>query len=263
MKRNHHSLISLLLTFQHGDRYHLVFPWADGNLRDFWRTIYPKAESPARDWSFSKWGIEQCLDIADGLAAIHKGLSGSNYTWSSSQVYGRHGDLKPENILWFRYRSKAGETNHQQNLGHFVISDFGVTDFHRSRTKDRVDTKTIRAFSPTYSAPECEVHEKIGQKYDIWALGCILLECVEWHIGGWDAVDKFSKRRANERGKGAQSLMPEDTFYCWRYSFEKKSQDTTPEKIATLKKTVQDVSTMAISPKLRLVNNELTRKLGI
>lgn len=83
---------------------------------------------------------------------------------------GRHGDIKPENILWFQ----SHECNDGRNIdrGKFVISDFGLTEFHRDET-GLVSPMNI-AMSPTYSAPEYEVSETISQSFDIWSMGCVL-----------------------------------------------------------------------------------------
>lgn len=83
---------------------------------------------------------------------------------------GRHGDIKPENILWFQPHDLNGD--HGAFGGKFVISDFGLTEFHRDETGLVSPMNTAR--SPTYRAPEYDVSETISQSYDIWTMGCVL-----------------------------------------------------------------------------------------
>ena len=47
--KDHLHLIKLLVTFSRHDQYYLLFPWADGNLLDFWK-LYPKPSEPNRDY---------------------------------------------------------------------------------------------------------------------------------------------------------------------------------------------------------------------
>ncbi|VTO94299.1 unnamed protein product [Fusarium graminearum] len=122
------------------------------------------------------------------------------------QKYGRHGDLKPENILWFRNASNMGLG---YSLGTLKISDFGLTRFHRTQTKSHINTDGIGG-SPTYRAPEYDVHDEVAQSYDIWCLACVLLEFTTWYLNGWAAVDKFAESRKNE---DSNPRMREDKFF--------------------------------------------------
>lgn len=87
---------------------------------------------------------------------------------------GRHGDIKPENILWFQ----THDFNDGQGTdrGKLIISDFGLTEFHRDETG--LVSPLNKAMSPTYSAPEFEVSETISQSFDIWSLGCVLCKYI-------------------------------------------------------------------------------------
>lgn len=167
--KGHSHLIRLLMAFKHGERYYLLFRWAEGNLVDLWKKhrLSPTSSSDTR------WLIKQSLGMADGLRKIncHSSWdqSGSNGTAHKDRKYrGRHGDIKPENILWFE---KDGDTQH-----HLVISDFGLTRFHSPDSVSRVANRLVGGFSPTYSPPELDLQEELSQKYDIWSLGCLYLE---------------------------------------------------------------------------------------
>lgn len=83
---------------------------------------------------------------------------------------GRHGDIKPENILWFQPHGLNSDQSAFE--GKLVISDFGLTEFHRDDTG--LVSLMNTATSPTYRAPEYDISETISQSYDIWTMGCVL-----------------------------------------------------------------------------------------
>ncbi|CAF3526170.1 unnamed protein product [Fusarium graminearum] len=195
-------LIQLLWTFSLGSEHHLVFPCADGNLMDLWRRHHaPLAAS--QDHETALWFSRQCLGIVQGLNMIHQTNDPDS---DEPQKYGRHGDLKPENILWFR---QSSSTEPGYSLGTLKISDFGLTRFHRTQTKSHINTNGI-GWSPTYRAPEYDVHDEVAQSYDIWCLACVFLEFTTWYLNGWDAVDKFAESRKKE---DSNPIMRQDTFF--------------------------------------------------
>jgi serine/threonine protein kinase len=203
---NHHKhLINLLLTYRYRDRYHLIFDWADSNLLNYWKKKHPKPEMPVRDCKFAKWVCKQWLGIVEGLQAIHLCPLHDNEDSANIRVHGRHGDLKPENILWFKnpYFDKSAES-----LGAFVISDFGLTSFHRSITKSQLNPENLGR-SPTYRSPEYDVQSTVSQKCDIWSLGCVLLEFMIWYLYGWEGVQNFQRARIDEDNHE----IKEDVFF--------------------------------------------------
>lgn len=178
----HQNLIKLLASFSWSDQLFLVYPWAIGNLIDFWRAQL----SPERDTYLARWFSKQCLGIAEGLKVIHDAKVSESY------VRTRNGFLKPENILWFK---------DQGPLGILKISDFGL------RPKSA-------ALSRTYRSPEYGITKIVSPSCEIWALGCILLEFVTWYVQGWEGVERFSKeRRVDDLGK----VVPQDPFFHLGY----------------------------------------------
>jgi serine/threonine protein kinase len=175
-ERNHAHLMRLELTYEYQERFHLLFRWADGNLRDYWER-HPRPTNIPRTHSFAVWVSQQCLGLAEALMIIHECPPDSDLTTNDEtnglalqRTNGRHGDIKPENILWFQPHECNDDRNKDQ--GKLVISDFGLTEFHRDET-GLVSPMNI-AMSPTYSAPEYEVSETISQSFDIWSMGCVL-----------------------------------------------------------------------------------------
>ncbi|KAN0102709.1 kinase-like protein [Hyaloscypha variabilis] len=209
--KDHLHLIKLLVTFHWHGQYYLLFPWADGNLLDFWK-MYPSPTEPNRDYQLALWLSEQCLGIAEGLKMIHTAdkpaLADPNHD-STYQLHGRHGDLKPENILWFRsYLKESKEADQSCLMGLLKISDFGLTSFHRTMSRSHIDAGGIPV-SPTYRAPEYDVAKMVSQSYDIWSFGCVVLQFVTWYLLGWEEVDRFSQNRTKEDN----SEVKEDVFF--------------------------------------------------
>jgi serine/threonine protein kinase len=157
--------------------YYTLFPWADGgNLREFWEF----QESRLGDTDLLLWSLSQMHGIADALKALHS----TNY---------RHGDLKPDNILHF----KRGNPFCKDSKDVLVIADFGVSKMHRQVTKMRVDGTTTRATTRSYEAPEADGEQTVprSRRYDMWSMGCILLEFVVWLLYGHDATESFHQAR--------------------------------------------------------------------
>ncbi|KAL5120320.1 hypothetical protein ACEQ8H_001878 [Pleosporales sp. CAS-2024a] len=108
--------------------------------------------------------------------------------------YGRHGDINPQNILWFTNDDDDQSDPDSTKLrGTLKIADFGTAEMHSlySRTGDRVGPNTM-----TYRPPEVDSPvRRIRAEFDIWCLGCVLLEFVTWTLGGARLLRKFSSLR--------------------------------------------------------------------
>lgn len=212
-------LVPLQLTFKHGSDYFLIFPWADGNLKQFWKKKRPLRSQKKRVC----WFLYQCWGISRGLRKIHhlgtqmKSSSGGGDMLDGKNLpkmvlqpiavdreWGRHGDIKPENILWFR--------EHDGKPDHLVISDFGLTRFNSAQSRSRVQQEQIPGFSGTYRPPDMHFDETISQKYDVWSLGCVFLEFISWLLLGRKAVDNFVRARIDDETE-KQSVAAEDKFF--------------------------------------------------
>lgn len=197
-KSRHAHIVDLLLSYHWLGDYHLVFPWADGTLQDFWK-IHPTEHQVSKTrWETASWCLQECHGIADALMHVHSGFrphenqqsSLSSRNTQATLTYYRHADIKPENILWFR------SADARFGKGTFKISDFGLTELHSSKD-DRASPKT-RGGTKTYGAPELEHHllgKDLTSAYDIWSLGCVLLEFITWYLAGWDTVEEFKRSR--------------------------------------------------------------------
>jgi serine/threonine protein kinase len=204
--KEHRHLVKLLATYKYKGKYHLLFPYADLNLRQFWeRPVQPD------NLKTFKWSLEQMRGLASAVNTIHNyevvpkvfpnlgqtrlsklsDLAGQG----SCLLYGRHGDLKPENILWTKDDVQSdSSTDELENLGLLRITDFGLARFHRLESRSRVDPKTV-AGTATYVPPEVIMDKPISRAYDIWSLACVYLEFITWLVVGVEALDHFTEMR--------------------------------------------------------------------
>jgi serine/threonine protein kinase len=206
--RNMPHIIQLLATFEVNEdaredslsTYYLIFPWANGDLESLWET---KGDFVA-DSRIAPWISKQSSALAEALSKIHN--DDNRNTTDPNRLYGRHGDIKPSNILWFS--TSSGESS--IDLGHLVLSDFGLCDFRSEESRSALPTSAF-ARSAKYRAPEFDIEDgKISRSTDIWMLGCTFLEFVTWYLMGVDAVmNDFQKTRLESDIYGIDA----DTFF--------------------------------------------------
>ncbi|KAI1739587.1 hypothetical protein F4680DRAFT_459176 [Xylaria scruposa] len=149
-----------------------------------------------------KWGIARCLLFpwahGGNLATYWKEHDQTrhelgNLRWIMEQLVGRHGDLKPENILWFKDNNEEGCLK---------IADMGLATFHdeNANTMQRnmagIITKTPSG-TFRYEPPEMDQDRASGKprsrQYDVWSMGCIIIDLLVWLLYGFDALEKFRK----------------------------------------------------------------------
>ncbi|KAJ4414300.1 hypothetical protein N0V82_008029 [Gnomoniopsis sp. IMI 355080] len=214
--RDHPHLIKLLCTYYWRGHYYFLFPWAEGNLESFWKK-YSEAPAALRSPSTARWMSKQCLGLVKALKDIQMGNLETSPTAEheimhpvSARKHGKHGDLKPENILFFQ----DADLEDDVCSAHFKISDFGLAEWHTSKSMNVDGAKVKR--TPTYRAPELDIMNNSTPSYDIWSLACVLLEFVTWYIGGWTEVELFTTERLNEGGFHNHNLSmayEEDIFF--------------------------------------------------
>lgn len=210
-RHTHPHLIALLATYERrGDPY-LVFPWAERDLAQYWKS---ETAPPYGDAMLSRWMKEQCSGLAGAIANIHRyntytGTTMLNETFQNLQyshsrrpskaslnqgeptktLIGRHGDIKPENILWF--------PDPGSQLGILKISDFGTAHFSLDGDISEEHKKKMPN-SIAYQSPESQIPDaKISCQCDVWALGCVFLEFVCWYFEGYQGLKEFEKVRVN------------------------------------------------------------------
>jgi serine/threonine protein kinase len=191
----HPHLISLQAAYCHGDTYCVILPWAECDLKGLWKRESGSLGDPLNKRNLT-WLLGQCVGIASGLQKIHHYTTTETATHAkadasphNNKIYGRHGDIKPENILLFL------DPRNPRDLGRLVLADFGLSRFHSEITKTYFTYKDVIT-TITYRPPECDMEERtVSRSFDIWSLGCVLLEFVTWYLGGWDLVNEFVSGR--------------------------------------------------------------------
>ncbi|KAF7531407.1 hypothetical protein G7054_g8943 [Neopestalotiopsis clavispora] len=158
-----------------------------GNLRDLWKSFY----RPSLTAELVKATYDQLLGLVQAIHEAHYPKSGPNF---------RHSDLKPENVLWFKNKDSKDAL-----LGTLKIGDWGlakqhfvVTEMRSNRTRSG---KGTRRYEPpeeidTSGRSSLSVKDRVGMKrsrlYDVWALGCIMLEFLIWLMYGREGLLHFN-----------------------------------------------------------------------
>ncbi|KAK3903868.1 hypothetical protein C8A05DRAFT_14207 [Staphylotrichum tortipilum] len=184
-------LVKLLLTIEipgspggQDSTFYLLFPLADGNLRDFWRDRFPHPQDVSMA-QHARWVARQFDGLAWALCKLHdlheqeaRGAGrdeSSNSSSSSSPFYGIHGDIKPENLLWYRdwvgpsWGGGAAATQDKAEkdpLGVLQLADFGISTLHHTATRSRVGPQrllsVLRHLEPRLRLPR--VHLLAGSR---------------------------------------------------------------------------------------------------
>ncbi|KAL8408395.1 hypothetical protein RB594_006999 [Gaeumannomyces avenae] len=193
-------IVQLLASFQHGNRYHFLFPWAEGDLSALWR----RNPSPPHDARFARWVGAQAQGLSEALVAIHNSSAAPKYGDHEDMAAprGLHGDLKPENILFFSSYAD-GSIN-----GTLAIADFGSCVARRliPPTSGRnLSSQHIFGFTPAYRAPELDTSSTRPPEpsADIWSLGCVLLELLTWANFGKLGLDRLTSARVSACSDGS------------------------------------------------------------
>lgn len=157
---NDKHIVKIIKAYRHGGTFNIIFPLAKTNLYQYLRD--PQFETD--DMHAGLPELNPLWNQVSGITkALHRIISFDvSDPTSDGSFYGFHFDLKPENILI-------------QDDNSFVISDFGQATFKKvGGTSSRViGNGGTDAFAP----PEIDnLNTKQSGKYDIWSLGCILVE---------------------------------------------------------------------------------------
>ncbi|KAI0546395.1 kinase-like domain-containing protein [Xylaria curta] len=178
-RTKHSHIVTLLAAYTHCGNNYLIFPWATHDLQMYWEKVRPKPD--AGDVKLVQWICHQAWMLVQAVSRIHK-LGENEKIPEEERLYGRHGDLKPENILWYKSR---------QGFGKLVIADMGLSKTHRYQSKTYILDKRIPA-TARYRPPELDYEGGLlGRTFDIWTLGCIFLEMLNWLHGGYEQLAKM------------------------------------------------------------------------
>lgn len=233
LRHEHIIEVKAVINWEGKGKY-FMFQWADGgNLRDF----YSKIKRPTLDADFIRSIFNQLAGLTSALEALHSYKKDNNDTGSY-----RHGDLKPENILRFEDGTRVGLLK---------VSDMGLAKHHVDETGLRGPT-TTRYGTPLYEPPEVflDAQSARSRRYDIWSMGCIMLELLVWLLYGYEELVKFNNS-LNEAfsGYGSPYWVVERTHVRVHPSVEKVM-----EHIA---KTLKPAGPTAVGDLLNIVKSML------
>lgn len=190
----HENLIQCIAAIARGDKYYFLFPWADGgSLRDFWRTTPNPNLAPAfvRAILLQLHGLAEALDKLHSYkgrtATFREGLGVNNAAPAGGGI--RHGDLKPENILRFAPRDDV-------DIGILKIADMGLAKHHEVNTRLRGNLTSTKYGTSRYEPPEVGAPRltspATSRLYDVWSMGCIILELLIWLLHGNEKLIAFN-----------------------------------------------------------------------
>lgn len=198
--RSQEHLIRLLASCHWHGHFHLLCPWVEVHLQDFWDS-QPSLAAVQQAEDRSKLlcrTLGQRIGLAYALESLHSCPKLQDITWAEygcqARRRGRHGDIKPGNIPWF----DLDEDMTNQDGVQFEISDSGLAALHSLNT-DRTGPET-RGGTETHGGPEPK-HDppghRLSSEYDIWSLAFLLIftAFVCWLTGGRDEVEAFKRSR--------------------------------------------------------------------
>ena len=205
-QRRHPSIISLLgsyylETFESDDYFktlHLLFPWAELDLASWMtRKHVPRNLENVSMHERHLYLYRSIYGLVSGLSYLHKEFQGMTTA---------HHDLKPKNILVVD--------------GQFKIADFGRSHLRLttdgSATGDATEVGTFEYRPPEYwrkDGTRAEISH--GRAFDVWALGCIIIELATIIVYGWETgeLSKFRSRRMHNQNMdhGIPELAPNET----------------------------------------------------
>jgi len=261
-KCNDPHLVKLLLTMEISGRFgkdsnfFLIFPLADGNLRQFWQRNFPHQQG-TNTATYPRWVANQFHGLARALCKLHDlherevvSLNEEEDDKKSSAgdpFYGIHGDIKPENLLWYKEwvgpggahalgNENATEVNpgtpdSKDPFGVLQLADFGISRLHHTETRSNTN---MRRSTKTYAPPEVEwAIGDCSRSFDIWGLGCVFLEFVCWLVQSGpektNPVDIFHDARYLEKDGRKTNTSLEGTIQDTFYHVVRKKHTTTFE----------------------------------
>lgn len=191
----------------------LVFPWADGgNLMKFWESNDTFHQRRFIAQNLFPEIMRQLLGLAEALLSIHE------FPYQNGRGVYRHGDLKPETILIFEREIKCGT---------WTMADLGLAQFHYDATHARElmkvsATSTAMWGTTSYQPPETAKQEwaarhnrsvpPTSRLYDIWSMGCIILQLIVWLIYGMEEIRNLNARTSNFQRDKSTFYVAMETF---------------------------------------------------
>lgn len=201
-KRSLQHLVDIAAMIAIGKKQYFVFPWADGgNLLNLWKSrdsFHDRSEIARRHIPDV---LNQLVGLTEALERLHAFKHGKAASY-------RHGDLKPENILVF-------DSQNHDFPGVWKMADLGLARYHMAATGDRIYvTSNSGAGTISYQPPESvgAGAAPTSRLYDIWSMGCIMLQLMTWLIYGTKKLDDLTRN--------TKSVFAKDESSYWIASWD-------------------------------------------
>ncbi|KAH6619042.1 hypothetical protein C7974DRAFT_40741 [Boeremia exigua] len=222
-------IVKLIKAYGHGHSINFVMPRAWTNL-----------DHLLRDWEFkydSKRGTRleeadawtQLLGIASALEKMH-GFGDHVKIHAKGSIESSicaHWNLKPENILvdWD---------------GNWLITDFGQAILTENRQSE-AHIVGLHLSTDAYAPPEIEDPSiALGRAYDIWSLGCIMLEVVSFLIFGHAGLNGTSTFRGLDESRKSKPALSEIVDERFWYQESPNGDYVVKEKVQAFKASLHE-----------------------
>lgn len=172
---------------------------------------FPKIKTDA---DLHKAVIKQMFQLADALLWLHHGLG----DFEEPNSYLAHMDLKPDNIL-----IHGNPEEKATPVGQWMLTDFGISAFHKDSHKLAQDMPTIRSMTSRltslsvrgrgpYQPPEIGLKRKKEEfdsallsrhmldfrECDVWSFGCVLSDVLAFALRRRRGVKEIRARRTQD-----------------------------------------------------------------
>jgi serine/threonine protein kinase len=198
----HPHIVPHLAGWTQNEKFHILYPLAKCNLRDYMQN----RKRPSLTAAEVRWFLTQTRGLADALRHLHTlgdptvdtssllAPKEASSAMTTTQLVGVHHDIKPENILVFP--SPKGQDTILK------IGDFGSGKVGSLPQGLRSHLETGDRGTLTYEGPDKKFNESRGRgigasrPFDVWALACVFLELLSWLFMDYEeGVDDFASNR--------------------------------------------------------------------
>ena len=191
--RRHEHIVPLLASWNQRSmeseyevaHLNLLFPYSKCDMEDWLCRSKPPDGWDEKSNILKTFIYDSIMSLCDAVAYLHREING---------LISSHHDLKPANILLFEEKT-------------WKIADFGRTHLIRLSAGSETDGASgLGTFA--YHPPEYWTHGatragiRHGRAFDVWALGCIIVELLTIAVFGWSSQAQFEfrdKRKTNPK----------------------------------------------------------------
>ncbi|OQU98398.1 Protein kinase domain-containing protein [Cladophialophora immunda] len=176
----HHYIVPHITSWTQSKEHFILYPAARYNLKTFMTNVWPVDFTQHG----TLWFLRQLQGLALAIAHVHnlKHPTNSEPDPEVDAYWGCHFDIKPENILVF----EKVPGYHPR----FKIGDFGAGVFNAPAKEGEHSRLTEEPKgTETYFAPDKDRDGKVSRPFDMWALGCVYLELMDWLFHNFESSE--------------------------------------------------------------------------